>query len=72
MARSCVFLVPGDWNSRTGGYLDDRRIEVHTQPSGPCESPAYASVVNYAVGENVPLVLDGVAVANIPVADLLP
>lgn len=26
MARSCVFLVPGDWNSRTGGYLYDRRI----------------------------------------------
>lgn len=26
MARACVFLVPGDWNSRTGGYLYDRRI----------------------------------------------
>ena len=23
---ACSFLVPGDWNSRTGGYLYDRRI----------------------------------------------
>lgn len=52
--------------------LDDRRIEVHTQPSGPCDSPAYASVVNYAPGDAVPLVLDGVTVATIPVSDLLP
>ena len=52
--------------------LDDRRIEVHTQPSGPGESPAYASVQNYAPGDSVPLVLDGVTVATIPVADLLP
>lgn len=26
MTQACVFLVPGDWNSRTGGYLYDRRI----------------------------------------------
>jgi len=52
--------------------LDDHRIEVHSQPSGPCDSPAYASVVNYNVGENVPLVLDGVTVATIPVSELLP
>jgi len=52
--------------------LDDRRVEVHTQPSGPCDSPAYASVVNYGVGDSVPLVLDGVTVATVPVADLLP
>jgi hypothetical protein len=52
--------------------LDDRRIEVHTQPSGPCDSPAYASVANYGPGDAVPLVLDGVAVATIPVGDLLP
>lgn len=52
--------------------LDDRRVEVHTQPSGPGESPAYASVQNYAPGESVPLVLDGVTVATVPVADLMP
>jgi Uma2 family endonuclease len=52
--------------------LVDRRIEVHTQPSGPCDSPAYASVVNYLPGDAVPLVLDGVTLATISVADLLP
>ncbi len=52
--------------------LEDRRIEVHTQPSGPGDSPAYASVQNYAPGDAVPLVLDGATVATIPVADLLP
>lgn len=26
MPRDCIFLVPGDWDSRTGGYLYDRRI----------------------------------------------
>lgn len=26
MLRDCIFLVPGDWDSRTGGYLYDRRI----------------------------------------------
>ena len=52
--------------------LDDRRIEVHTQPSGPCDAPAYASVKNCAPGDAVPLVLDGTTVATIPVSDLLP
>lgn len=52
--------------------LEDRRIEVHTQPSGPCDSPAYANVQNYAPGDAIPLVLDGTTVATIAVADLLP
>ena len=52
--------------------LDDRRVEVHTQPSGPCDSPAYASVVNYLPGDSIPLILDGVPIAAIPVTDLLP
>ncbi len=52
--------------------LEDRRIAVHTQPSGPGDSPAYASVQNYAPGDTVPLVLDGIPVADIPVTDLLP
>jgi hypothetical protein len=52
--------------------LEDRRVEVHTQPSGPGDSPAYATVQNYAPGDAVPLVLDGSTVASVPVADLLP
>lgn len=52
--------------------LEDRRVEVHTQPSGPVALPAYASVHSYGAGDSVPLVLDGVGVASLPVADLLP
>lgn len=52
--------------------LEERRVEVHTQPSGPTDAPAYASVQNFAAGDAVPLLLDGAAVASIPVADLLP
>lgn len=52
--------------------LEERRVEVHTQPSGPTDAPAYASVQNFAAGDAVPLVLGGAAVASIPVADLLP
>jgi Uma2 family endonuclease len=52
--------------------LEDRRIEVHTQPSGPVAAPAYASVQNYVPGDMVPLDLGGITVASIPVADLLP
>lgn len=52
--------------------LDDRRVEVHTQPSGPCDSPNYASVRNFVPGDAVPLDLDGTAVAAVSVSDLLP
>lgn len=34
MQRSCTFLVPGDWDSRTGGYLYDRRIVDQLRTAG--------------------------------------
>jgi Uma2 family endonuclease len=52
--------------------LDERRVEVHTGPSGPCDSPAYATVDHFAPGQTVPLVLAGTEVARVAVADLLP
>jgi len=52
--------------------LVDRRVEVHTEPSGPADEPSYAAVRSYAPGDDVPLVLDGAQVATIPAADLLP
>ena len=51
--------------------LVDNRIEVYTQPSGPCEDPAYASCDMFAAGQSIPLVLDGNTVATLPVSDLL-
>lgn len=34
MHPACTFLVPGDWNSRTGGYLYDRRIVDQLRAAG--------------------------------------
>lgn len=52
--------------------LVDRIIEVYTRPSGPTAAPSYASRQDYHRGDSVPLILDGVLIASIPVADLLP
>ncbi len=52
--------------------IPDRQVVVHSGPAGPIETAEYASVTRYAAGELVPLVLDGVTVAHIPAADLLP
>ncbi len=52
--------------------LVDERIEVYTQPSGPVAVPAYGAFQTYQPGDSIPLVLDGVSVATLTVADLLP
>lgn len=52
--------------------LVDGQIEVYEQPSGPVTSPAYGALRVYKSGDSVPLILDGVTVAQIPVADLMP
>lgn len=48
--------------------LPDQRIEVYSSPVGA----TYTATAQYAAGVLVPLVLDGVTVAHIPAADLLP
>jgi Uma2 family endonuclease len=52
--------------------LVDRQIEVYTLPSGATATPSFGRRQDYRVGDDVPLLLDGAAVANIPVRDLLP
>lgn len=52
--------------------LPDRQIEVYTQPSGPSDSPDYASIQFYAPGDRLSLLLDGLAVGTVAVQDLLP
>jgi Uma2 family endonuclease len=52
--------------------LVDRQVEVYTQPSGPVTAPAYGQQTTYRVGDQVPLVLDGVTVTTIAVQDILP
>ena len=52
--------------------VTNRKIMLHSQPSGPSDAPAYADVRTIQPPDVVPFVLDGVTVATIPAADLLP
>ncbi|MEX1094804.1 MAG: Uma2 family endonuclease [Planctomycetales bacterium] len=52
--------------------LIDRRLEVHTDPTGPADEPAYRDERQLSTGEMVALVLEGQEIARIAVADLLP
>ncbi len=52
--------------------LIDRQVEVYTHPSSATATPAFAQRQDYRLGDDVPLLLDGAAVANIPVRELLP
>lgn len=47
-------------------------VEVWHEPRPTADTPHYAAMTLYASGQDVPLVLDGVQVAAIPTADLLP
>ena len=52
--------------------LQERAVEVYTDPSGPAAEPGYATVRRYADGERVPVVVDGREVGTMAVAELLP
>ncbi|HEY7311695.1 MAG TPA: Uma2 family endonuclease [Gemmataceae bacterium] len=52
--------------------LVDRTLEVYTDPTGPDPAPGYRQRQDYLAGNLVPLVLDGIEIDRIAVADLLP
>jgi len=52
--------------------VDDRCVEVYTQPTGANATPGYATRTDFTPGQSIPLTLDGNVVASIPVDDLLP
>ncbi|WP_439632082.1 Uma2 family endonuclease [Gemmata sp.] len=52
--------------------IPDRRVEVYTDPDPAANPPVYRTRTDYGTGDAVPVVLDGVAVATLPVADLIP
>jgi Uma2 family endonuclease len=52
--------------------LEDGRVEVYTNPDPAATPPAYLTRTDYRPGQDVPVVLDGAAVAHVPAADLLP
>ncbi|MBA4191754.1 MAG: Uma2 family endonuclease [Planctomycetaceae bacterium] len=49
----------------------EKVIEVYTQPSGPIATAAYAKCDVFAVGSDVPVVLDGNTIGTIAVADVV-
>ncbi len=51
--------------------IEERQIEVYTNPTGPDPTPRFAARTDYAHGTAVPLVLDGVRLGMIAVADVV-
>lgn len=68
LARYAWATIPTVWIVN----LNARSIEVYTKPTGPGEPPGYQARRDYGPGEEVPVVLDGVEIGRIAVADLLP
>jgi hypothetical protein len=52
--------------------LQDRRLEVYTEPSGPADVPDYGRRSDYGPDDEVPVMLDGREVGRVTVRDLLP
>jgi Uma2 family endonuclease len=52
--------------------LVDRQVEVYASPTGPTAMPVYSQRQDYRLGQTVMLTLDGRAIADIAVQDLLP
>lgn len=52
--------------------IPDRQVEVFSGPSGPTEAPAYTRHDVHPAGSAVPVVLDGVTVGTVAVADIIP
>jgi Uma2 family endonuclease len=52
--------------------LQERRIEVYTDPSGPVEVPDYRQHEDYAIGAELPLMIEAREAGRIPVTALFP
>lgn len=51
--------------------IPEKQIEVYTDPQPTAAPPAYANRRDYKPGDAVPVALDGVEVATVPVGDVL-
>ncbi len=60
--------IPVYWLVNVG----DGQLEVYTEPSGPSAPVGYRRCTVLHPGDDVPIVLDGLEIARIAVADLLP
>lgn len=51
--------------------IPDRTVEVFTKPTGATEPPVYGHSQRYALGDSVPVIIDGQHLGDIVVADVL-
>ena len=52
--------------------LVDRQVEVYSSPSGPTEPVGFRHCEVYQIGQEVPVLINGIEVGRIPVAAILP
>lgn len=52
--------------------LNDRHIEVYSQPSGPTSNPTYHRLATYYETDAIPVILSGTEITRLPVRNLLP
>ncbi len=52
--------------------LVDAQVEVYTQPISAASPTIYMSRMTYSPGQQVPVVMDGIVLGSLAVADLLP
>jgi Uma2 family endonuclease len=52
--------------------IPDRQIEVYTDPQPATNPPAYATRRTYSATDAVPVILDGLTIGTVAVADVLP
>ena len=67
-ARYAREAVPVAWLVN----LNDRIVEVYTNPTGPVTPARYQEMATHGPGDRVPVLIDGCAAGQIAVADLLP
>ncbi|NEQ49415.1 MAG: Uma2 family endonuclease [Leptolyngbya sp. SIO3F4] len=52
--------------------LVESQIEVYTDPSGPIEQPNYSQRRDYALSDSIPVMLEEVAIGQLPLQELFP
>ncbi len=52
--------------------IPQRRVEVYSQPSGTVGTPGYANRVDYGLGTEMPVILDGTELGRISISKLFP
>jgi Uma2 family endonuclease len=52
--------------------LPSRRGFVHSDPTGPTETPAYRERREFGVEDEIPIILDGIEIGRVAVRDVLP